>query len=326
MSVPLEPLRFRRHLVEKVWGGRALEARFGFELPAGKRIGETWEIVDREGENSVVDGGPFDGLRLADLMKERGSELLGSAPASRSGRFPLLVKYIDAADDLSVQVHPNEEAAAALGGAAESKTEAWVVVDVDAGGKLYAGLRPGLDRAQYEPVASRAEGVPLLVDHDVAPGDCVLVRGGTVHAIGKGVTILEVQENSDTTYRLYDWGRVGLDGQPRETHVEEAMACTVYDRVVERIRPSGLSDEPEPLVHSPLFGLDRLRLTEAREEPAAEAFRIYAVLSGSGAIVEEGRFWSLETGSVWLLPASFGAHRIAPAQDGLELIVARPGA
>jgi mannose-6-phosphate isomerase len=329
MSGPLEPLRFERHFVEKVWGGRALATRPGIGLPPDLSIGETWEVVDRENENSVVAQGRFRGRTLRQLMAEHGAEILGDAPAAKEGRFPLLVKYLDASQDLSVQVHPDEDSAARAGG--EAKTEAWVVLDVLPGGRVYAGLKSGVEPEAFARVAAGPEVVEMLGTWDVEPGDCFLVRGGTVHAIGAGVTILEIQQNSDTTYRLYDWGRVGLDGRPRETHVAEALTCARFGG--EETRPAR-PRWPEPegglarvaLARSHVFALDGLRIGAEVRLGTEGSYRIYAVLGGSGELTVEASSETVgvSTGDVWLVPAVCGYHRFAPAEGELQLVAAAP--
>ena len=324
---PLEPLRFERQFVEKIWGGRSLERRLGIELPAGAPIGETWEVVDREAESSVVAGGPLEGRTLRELMTDSPREILGKAPAARDGRFPLLVKYIDAADDLSVQVHPDDEFAARLAGGAEGKTEAWYILDVAAGGALYAGLKPDVTAEDFADIADGPGVVEALLRWDVEPGDCMLVPGGTVHAIGKGVTILEVQQNSDTTYRLWDWGRVGLDGEPRETHVELALSCVAFGQP-ERppMRPAyedvGGGMRCAVLARSRHFGVNALELGAERRLPTNGQFQIYTVLDGEGTLSVDGREgrWRLGRGDVWLVPACTGYHRVAPEGDTMRIL------
>jgi len=322
MTNVLPPLRFERHLLEKVWGGRALADDPGIELPPDVPIGETWEVVDRVKENSVVAEGPLAGRSLHDLVREHPRELLGSVPTTPKGRFPLLVKYIDASDDLSVQVHPDDATARRLGGGAEGKTEAWYVVGRREGGCVYAGLKPGVDAARFERVAQTPEVVDCMYCWDVEPGQCVLVPGGTVHAIGKGVTILEVQQNSDTTYRIWDWGRVGLDGKPRETHLSQALACTLYGAPAPApVSPSWNAAAPglrvAPLAHSDYFDMTALAVTGTAELETEGRFRIYAVTEGRGMLRVRGEAdsWRLSRGDCWLVPACSGAHTIE-AQDG----------
>lgn len=311
----IEPLTFERRFLAKVWGGRALESKPGIALPPDQKVGETWEIVDRVDENSTVARGEFAGRLLGELMQARGREILGSAPAGKHGRFPLLVKYIDAAENLSVQVHPDDESAARVPGA-EAKTEAWYIVDVRPGAKLYAGLRPDVTAAQFERVAAGPGVVDMLLAWDVRAGDCLLVPGGTVHAISAGVTILEVQQNSDTTYRLWDWGRAG-----RETHVEQALKVIRFGAPSpEPISPRwirGAEGDVAQLAASPHFALDTLRLRATARRTTREQFQIYAVLEGGATLRWSGRDYALERGDVWLLPASVGEHDVVPAGEVL---------
>jgi mannose-6-phosphate isomerase len=218
--IDLHPLRFEPILKERVWGGRRLAA-LGKPLPEeGPPIGESWELSDLpEGQSRVADGA-LAGITLGELVRERGSELLGPASLD-GGAFPLLVKTIDAAETLSVQVHPDVDAAARLGG--RPKSEAWVILDASPGAVLYLGLRPGTTRAALEAAIAAGRVEELLRTVAVRAGDVVAVRPGTVHALGGGVLLAEVQQPSDTTYRIYDWGRLGLDGRPRALHVSESL-------------------------------------------------------------------------------------------------------
>ncbi len=325
MLIPIEPLLFERHFVAKVWGGRALEQRPGIDLPGTKPIGETWEIVDRPKENSVVKCGPFRGRTLHDLMGEYADQILGSSPVGKDGRFPLLVKYIDANDNLSVQVHPDEPAAVRLGGDAEAKTEAWYVLDSKPEGVLYCGLRKAVSRQDFARVADGPGVVEAMSRWDVQSGQCMFVPGGTVHAIGAGVTILEVQQNSDTTFRLWDWGREG-----RETHVPQALECVRFGAdergpvVADRDRADVVGEgfRGTTLASSDFFCMAELSVEGECRRSTEGRFRIYAVSAGSGHLGLEGRDeeWTLSTGDVWLVPAVCGYHLLRPGTAGLSLI------
>lgn len=323
----LPPLRFERHFVEKVWGGRRLAERPGIDLPDRMQVGETWEVVDREKENSRVAEGPFAGRTLHELMLEHGPAILGKNQGRRDGRFPLLVKFLDASDDLSVQVHPDDALAERLGDGSEGKTEAWYVVDVAEGGALYAGLDPKVTAEYFRSVADKREVEDTLVRHDVKAGDCVLITGGTVHAIGKGVTILEVQQNSDTTYRLWDWGRVGLDGKPRETHVEQGLVCTKFGAEPPSPHagvwmPNGTGFKAE-LTTSDYFSMTAHRVGSRLAIEGDDRFRIHVVLSGRGALTAEAfgnQRFELAPGTTYLVPASTGAHEIVAEGGELSLV------
>jgi mannose-6-phosphate isomerase len=308
----LEPLRFERHYLEKVWGGRTLERKPGFALPPGK-IGETWEVVDRADENSLVATGGLKGLSLRELMKRHGADLLGKAPPGKEGRFPLLVKYIDACENLSVQVHPDDESCRRLPGS-EAKTEAWYIVDARPGSVLYAGLRPTVTAREFERVADGPGVVETLLAWEVQPGDCLLVPGGTVHAISAGITILEVQQNSDTTYRLWDWGRAG-----RETHVAEALQCIRFgDPPRGPIRPRWFPEGAYQVAHlarSKHFGMNALHLTQPTRFSTQSQFNLYAVLEGGGRLRWNGGERELTRGDVWLVPDATGYHHFEPAGE-----------
>ena len=214
------PLTFVPIFKSSVWGGRGLATALGKALPPDIPVGESWEMVDLPGDQSVVASGPARGTSLHDILGHWDRDLLGSA-ALDGGRFPLLVKYIDAHQNLSVQVHPDQQVADRLGG--RPKSEAWYIMDVAPGGAIYLGLQPGTTRETVERAIADNTVEELLVRLEVQPGDLVPVPPGTVHAIGAGVLLAEVQQPSDTTYRFHDWGRVGLSGKPRELHIEQAL-------------------------------------------------------------------------------------------------------
>jgi len=323
-----EPLRFERRLLEKVWGGRALERCLGFALSPDVPVGETWEVVDRGEASSVVAEGEHAGRTLHELMRDHGPDLLGAAPSGTGGRFPLLVKYIDASRDLSVQVHPDDETARRLGGGAEGKTEAWYVVDVAEGGRLYAGLRPEVTLEEFTKIAAGPEVEGALLEWSVRPGDCLLVPGGTVHAIGAGVTILEVQQNSDTTYRLYDWGRLGLDGKPRDTHVDRALPCIRFGAeprppAAPRWEETSSTLRTAPLARSEYFEMTGLALSGATCFDTTGRYRILAVVGGGGELVVSAsdRRHRLDRGDVWLVPAACGEYRLEPETHELKLVL-----
>jgi mannose-6-phosphate isomerase len=220
------PLTFDPIFKERVWGGRRLFTGLGKAPPSDSPstpIGESWELVDlpTAQDQSRVTTGAWAGRSLGELVRsEHRAELMGPV-ALDGGHFPLLVKYIDASQTLSVQVHPGEEAAARLGGRA--KAEAWYILAAEPGATIYLGLQPGTTAAQLRAALERGAVEELVLRVPARPGDLLPVPPGTVHAIGAGVLLAEVQQPSDTTYRVYDWGRVGLDGRPRELHVAQAL-------------------------------------------------------------------------------------------------------
>ena len=271
-------LRFKPIYQERVWGGRALESALGRSLPSGAPIGESWEIVDRPEAQSIVVGGPFNGQSLRSLLAQHGADVMGPRwPAGKP--FPLLVKWLDCRERLSLQVHPPAAVAAELRG--EPKTENWYIAHSAPEAHLIVGLTRGATRAQFE----RAIGdntVEACVHHfPVAAGDSILVRSGQVHAIGAGILILEIQQNSDTTYRVYDWGRVGLDGLPRQLHVAQSLRSidwTDFEPTPMRATPTSgmIADCPEFAIRRVVLGAgERLHL------PAGEQPRLLSVVSGT---------------------------------------------
>ncbi|MCC6750999.1 MAG: class I mannose-6-phosphate isomerase [Deltaproteobacteria bacterium] len=216
------PMTFAPLLKELVWGGDKLGRLLGKGAPTSRPIGESWELVDLPSDQSVVASGLRAGTSLHELLAHDAVSVLGPVGLD-GGRFPLLVKYIDAAQTLSVQVHPDETAATALGG--RPKNEVWYVLHAEPGARLYLGLRPGTTRETFERALAEGSVEGLLQEIPAAAGQMVHVSPGTVHAIGAGILLAEVQQPSDTTYRVYDWGRVGLDGKPRPLHVDQALTC-----------------------------------------------------------------------------------------------------
>lgn len=228
-----EPLFLRPTYAERVWGGNRLRALFGKALPPklkGKIIGESWECSDRPDAQSVVAGGSFDGLELGRIREAHGEALLGAELFARKPpRFPLLVKFVDAAQDLSVQVHPDDDGARRLGIDDRGKSECWVIVHAEPGARIQRGLKSGVTRGDFERALRDGTVEDVLHYFPARVGDCVAVPPGMVHAIGGGVTLAEVQQNSDVTFRVFDYNRKGLDGKPRQLHVEQALACIAFD-------------------------------------------------------------------------------------------------
>lgn len=324
-----EPLQFERIFVEKVWGGRALERTPGIKLPAEKLIGETWELSDRSDRNSIVKGGRFAGAKLRDLVRDHCEALLGRAKPGAEGCFPLLVKLLDARENLSVQVHPHAGVAGSLPKGDRPKTECWTILAADKGSAIWLGLKPGVDAKTFAKKAAGAEVVELLVRHEPRPGQFYFVPGGTVHAIGAGVALVEVQETADTTYRLYDWGRKGLDGKPREVHVEQALGVVRFDGdangpVTPRFPKDRSGAKLAALVDCPEFAVDLLEVQGALATDTDGVATVYVVLSGRGRFVRaDGReSWPLGPGDTWLAPASLARHRIQSA-GALRLLRAR---
>ena len=280
-----ELLRFQPLYQQRVWGGRALEAALGRALPPGEPIGESWEIVDRPEAQSVVASGSFAGRPLRQIIVEHGADIMGPKwPAERP--FPILVKWLDCRERLSLQVHPPASVAPELHG--EPKTENWYIAQTAPGAELIVGLKRGVTRDQFER-AITAHTLEQCVHHfRVAAGDSILVHSGQVHAIDAGNLILEIQQNSDTTYRVYDWGRVGLDGKPRQLHVAQSLRSIDWNDF-----------EPAPVRAAPTSGViadcaeSRIRRCilaagERMSLPGGEQPRLLSVVSGTLRASPEG--------------------------------------
>ena len=310
------PLTFEPVFMERVWGGRRLAQLFGKSLPEGAVIGESWELVDRPGEaESVVTGGEFAGQTLGSLWRseDRGT-LFGTAAAARGDRFPLLIKLLDCEQTLSVQVHPPPAIAKSLGG--EPKTEMWVILDAKPGAELLTGLRAGVTQASFEAALTSGQDVgEMLYRHSVRAGDVMSVPSGRVHAIGAGSVIAEIQQNSDTTYRVFDWGRPGLDGKPRQLHIPESLASIDWSD----IEPPLVVPDGEQLVHNDIFEVDRLSISDPRVVASPASCAVMIVVDGE---VECGHA-DFEPGQLFLVPAADAASLPVAPLDGGPVTVIR---
>lgn len=299
------PLTFRPIYQDRVWGGQRLAEVFGRELPAGRVIGESWEVCDRPDAVSVVAAGPLAGRTLGELMAQDPLGVWGQAVAPGT-RFPWLCKLLDACDDLSLQVHPPAALAASMGG--EPKTEMWYVAAAEPGSCLYAGLRPGVTRDEFERRARDGTVADLFHRLPVGVGDVLFLPSGRVHALGKGLVIFEIQQNSDTTYRVFDWNRVGLDGKPRALHLEQAMASIDFNDFAPALAPreGQLEDGVmvRKLVRDPLFDIDHVAATGiASDRRGPGRAGLMAVVSGRVQVRGGGQNMWLGPGDFAVLPA-----------------------
>jgi mannose-6-phosphate isomerase len=306
------PIRLRPLYMERVWGGREMAALYGRELPGTAPVGESWEVVDRSDEQSVVEDGPLAGLTLHELWVTRRSEVFGER-APQSERFPLLIKILDARDRLSLQVHPPAEAAAELGG--EPKTEMWFVAKADPDAVLYMGVTPGTDREAF--ARAIRDGTVEQVVHRLPAhtGEFIFVPSGRLHAIGGGLVIFEIQQNSDTTYRVFDWNRPGLDGRPRALHVEESLRCVDFTDTAPAM---GIADG-SVLVDCPHFLVERVELREDASMKWGRAGEFSVLTVVSGKVSFEGH--PFRAGDFALVPACLTArHRGLHAPSGAVLL------
>ena len=302
----LYPFTFRPIFKERVWGGRELERLYHKPLPPGVPIGESWEISDRPGDVSVIANGTLAGKDLRWLMENHSADLLGEA-RPQGGRFPLLIKILDAQDKLSLQVHPPPAKAAELGG--EPKTEMWYVAEAAPGAELYVGLKRGVTRAEFEQRIKAGTVAECFHRVSVRPGDAMFLPSGRVHALGAGLIIFEVQQNSDTTYRVFDWNRLGLDGKPRELHIPQSLASIDFNDYEPSLLPRAFAQHGEhkvrSLVRDPLFTAEAQEASAGTNVPLRpNKMQIIALLAGSVQVDDGTGTLALAAGQFCLVPAS----------------------
>jgi mannose-6-phosphate isomerase len=310
----MQPLEFQPLLKRARWGGRRLGSVLGKPIGPEADYAESWEIADHAGDQTIVARGEFAGWPLSRLVAERSGELFGRQAGLK--QFPLLVKFLDANDRLSVQVHPNDGLARKLNCGANGKTEAWIIVGDRPGSVVYAGLKPGVDRAALQRAVAAGTVADCLHRVPVLAGDCVFIPAGTVHAIGEGLLLAEIQQTSDVTFRLDDWGRVGADGQPRPLHVAEALECIDFGRgPVDPIEPALLqvgAHRIEELVRCPYFEIRRHVTRQEFELSTEDQFRVLMLLHGRGHWHSAGETGEFAHGRTLLLPAAASPLRIVP--------------
>ena len=316
----LYPFVFQPRFKERVWGGRELARLYAKDIPAANPIGEAWEISDRPGDASVIANGPLAGKDLRWLMEHHATEILGDAKPAVAGRFPLLCKILDAREKLSLQVHPPASKAAELKG--EPKTEMWYITDAAPGASLYVGLRAGVTRAEFEMKIADGSVADCFHRIPVKAGDTMFLPSGRVHAIGDGLVIFEIQQNSDTTYRVFDWNRVGLDGQPRELHIAQSLASIDFNDFEPKLVGSLYNQAPKfqyrHLVQDPLFNVQEMKFASAETVRfAGQVLRILAIVAGGVEVTDAVSNLSLrlQAGQFGLIPASLtGVEIKAQAQ------------
>lgn len=306
-------IRFKSICQERVWGGRELETLMSRELSTDAPYGESWEVVDRDEAQSIVVGGSYDGLSLRELLEKHAATIMGPAwPGDQ--RFPILVKWLDCKERLSLQVHPPLHVAPELGG--EPKTEAWYIVSCASDAQLIAGLKKGVTREQFEQALRNNELEPLCHRFGVSQGDHIFIPSGRIHAIDAGNLILEIQENSDTTYRVFDWGRVGLDGKPRQLHIEESLKSIDFDDYEPPVGRA--SSDDATIADCNEFKIQKLQLVagETLSFAANEEPRLLGVVEGE---LESTDGETLRFGDNVLLPYAAEVELIAKVDSAVLL-------
>jgi len=325
------PLTFQPWFKTVIWGGQRLKEVYGGSCPEGA-VGEAWILSTREGTESLILGGPYGGHRLNDLLDSSPADWLGTEVLAETGReFPLLMKIIDAATDLSMQVHPDAKMARSRGGDVLPKTECWWILDAASDARLYLGLREGASEDALRAAMDSGE-IPSLVEAcPVEPDDFFFVLAGAVHAIGGGTLLLEVQESSDTTYRLHDWGRVDAEGNPRPLHVEEGLeAARARPRRAGRTEGRPYPDlhyEREIRVECPEFIVERMRFkVPIQGRTTGRRFHLAVVLEGTVRVERQGKtFGPFKPWAPILLPAAPSMYRFVPERGPVTLALVAPG-
>ena len=321
VSDDLHPLVFKPLYTHQSWGGTRIASLYR-RAATGDICAESWEIADREPDMSVVAGGPLRDESLNSLYRRMGHRLTGIAGGAKS--FPLLIKIIDARERLSLQVHPDDESAKLTGG--EPKTEMWYALRTEPGAYVYLGTQPGVDAREFAKALRERRVAEVLQRFPVKAGDVVFVPGGRVHAIGEGCLFLEVQQNSDTTYRLCDWDRVGPGQKRRPLHIRKAMKVIRWDdHAPTFVRPRTLENSKdvlrEELLTCPYFRMERLALnaSHAFRNPG-KSFHALFISQGAVDVIGGGVTQSLHAGTSCLLPAALRAYASAPRARPCEVL------
>jgi len=309
---PFYPFRFNPVYKDYLWGGSRIPKVFDRDMPEGV-YAESWEISTHPDGATTIANGPLAGKTLSDFLPEHKTALLGTHVAGDD--FPLLIKLIDARDKLSVQVHPNDGNAAAVDG--DPKTEMWYFLEGDADAQIYCGLKPGIGKAEFLQAMDNKTFADILQSIPAQPGEAVFVPGGRVHAIGEGCLVLEIQQNSNTTYRIYDWDRVGADGKGRELHIDKALQVIDWEN----------NGDPHCKVHGSIiescdyFQLDRFVLTTEEGFPmSGKSFHALFVAEGMGVMRWADGEEVLSAGQSWLIPAGLSDYEIVPEGASLTLL------
>jgi mannose-6-phosphate isomerase len=308
------PITFESLAMERVWGGRRFETLLGKTLPHTVPVGELWEMVDRPEAQSVVREGPLKGMTLHELWTGYRDEVFGSLHSSNlSPRFPLLIKLLDARERLSVQVHPPVELAAVLNG--EPKTECWYFLHASKGASVYAGLKRGVSRKGFEQALQNGTVEQTLHTLRARTGESLFIPSGRLHAIGEGLVIVEVQQNSDTTYRVFDWNRRGLDGKPRDLHIKESLASIDFNDFEPALTPSSQT----VVADCPYFHVEKIPLPLPGNIFCQGDFSIVTCLTGEveclGTI--------LRPGGLMLIPSFLEEPILIPETADTTILVTR---
>ena len=305
------PLIFTPEFKERIWGGQKLKTVYSKEIPF-EHTGESWEIACHDNGQSIVTEGQFKGLTLNELLVNNGQEVIGKTFAE-GDKFPLLLKIIDAKSDLSVQVHPDDAYAAINEKGEFGKSEAWIVLEADPGAKLVIGLVEGTTKESFTKAIEEGHLATVLNQLEVKAGDVIDIPAGLVHAIGTGILLAEIQQNSDTTYRVYDWDRVGLDGKGRELHIEQSLDTIDFEGVHSTQCASGTTEEYKGYSHTKYisnsyFALESIEVKEAYQDTRVNDFEIFMVIDGDGTLKGDFETIILKKGDSLIIPNATNSY------------------
>ncbi|GMQ61350.1 type I phosphomannose isomerase catalytic subunit [Vallitalea maricola] len=309
----LYPLFFEPDFKERVWGGTLLQDKLNKDIPY-EHTGESWEVACHDNGNSIIKNGRLKGRTLKEVLENNSEELVGYKIDSND-KFPLLIKFIDAKDKLSVQVHPEDQYAMKYENGELGKSEAWYILDAAPGAKLIAGLKDNVSKDDFTKALKEGHLEQVLNEVEVEAGDVINIPAGFVHAIEDGILLAEIQQNSDTTYRVYDWNRVGLDGNMRELHVEKSLDVIDFEGKHSKdvVTGLGIKDGENEIIYyvaNKYFSLEKIGLKRKLKERTNNKFSIYMCISGSGKVVYNNIEYDFRLGDSFMIPASLGDYEL----------------
>ncbi len=321
MNEAFYPLTFTPILKDRIWGGKKLQTNFNKNIES-QTTGESWEISGVENDVSEVANGQFQGKPLTWLLKEFPEEILGKRIFEKFGAtFPLLFKFIDAREDLSIQVHPNDELAKKRHNSF-GKTEMWYIMQADDNARIVVGFNKNSDQKEYLEALENKNLLSLLKEVSVQKGDVFFLETGTVHAIGAGIVIAEIQQTSDITYRIYDWDRVDAEGKSRQLHTDEALDAINYNTTDTQKQYSKTVNQANEMVHCDYFTTNYFPIDKTVEVNLDnDCFRVYMCMEGNFEIVTESETYSYKKGDTVLIPAALSQFKLSGKATLLEIYI-----